>query len=168
MWIDRGVSRPTAWITIRHLYFEQNTHENSLIKIIMYNATCTKSHIDVEEHLVPFPPVAHLKSGPNNRSSWPSLMLPMFGSNPSNLGSNLNRTCPNRYLRFGSDGFGWVRFGVRPLGFLVHACEPRCTRSNPSELRLSSTRARCIYMANRLLACNQCWFGSTTKALQQD
>ena len=38
MWIDRGVSRPTAWITIRFLYFEQNTHDNPLIKTTMYNA----------------------------------------------------------------------------------------------------------------------------------
>jgi len=72
MWIDRGVSRPTAWITTWFLYLEQNTHENSLIKTIMYNATCTNSDIDVEKHLVPFPPVAHLKSGPNSRSSRPS------------------------------------------------------------------------------------------------
>jgi len=52
--------------------FKRNTGTKSLVKIIMYNATCTNSHIYVEEHLVPFPPVAHLKSGPNNRSSRPS------------------------------------------------------------------------------------------------
>ena len=71
-WIDRSVSRPTAWITVQFLYFEQNTCENSLIKTIMYNSTYTNSHTDVEEHLVPFPPVAYLKSGPNNQSSRPS------------------------------------------------------------------------------------------------
>ena len=40
--------------------------------------------------------------------SMSGLMLPMFGS-------NLNRTCLNRYLRCGSAGFRWVRFGVQPL-----------------------------------------------------
>jgi len=52
--------------------FKRNTRTKSLVKIIMYNATCTTSHKDVEECLVPFPPVAHLTSWPNNRSSRPS------------------------------------------------------------------------------------------------
>ena len=71
------------------------------------------------------------------------LMLPMFGSNPLNLGSNLNRTCLNRYLRCGSAGFGWVRFGVRPSASCservrtsVHAFEPVGTHSSSSFLGL--------------------------------
>ena len=35
-----------------------------MVKIVVYNATCTDSHRDVEERLVPFPPVAYLTSGP--------------------------------------------------------------------------------------------------------
>jgi len=52
----RGQTVTTTWITIRFLYFEQNTHKESFT--IMYDATCTNTHIDVEEHLAPFPPVA--------------------------------------------------------------------------------------------------------------
>ena len=63
-----GVGRPT-WITIRSLYFEQNTYRKPFIKTITYNATSTNSHIDVGERLLSFPPVAHPTSGPNNRSS---------------------------------------------------------------------------------------------------
>jgi len=61
------VGRPTAWITIWFLYFKWNKHTKSLVKIIMYNATCTNSHKDVEEYLVPFPLIAHSHpvSGPN-------------------------------------------------------------------------------------------------------
>jgi len=52
--------------------FKRNMRTKSLVKIIMYNTTCTISHKDVEEYLVPFPPIAHLTSGPNNGSSRPS------------------------------------------------------------------------------------------------
>ena len=66
-----GAGRPTTWITIWFLYFEQNTHKKLFIKAIMCNATSTNSHINVEEHLVLFPrPVAwHPTSGPLNSNS---------------------------------------------------------------------------------------------------
>jgi len=50
---------------------KQDTHKNMLIKTVMYNATCTNSHRDIEECLAPFPLVAysHPMSGSNDRSS---------------------------------------------------------------------------------------------------
>jgi len=68
------VGRPTAWNTICFLYLKRDKRTKSLVKIIMYNATCTNSHKDVEEYLMPSPFVAHSHptSGPNNRSSRPS------------------------------------------------------------------------------------------------
>jgi len=66
------VGRPITWITIWFLYFKRNKRTESLVKIIMYNATCT--HKDVEEYLVPFPLATHSHpmSGPNNRSPRPN------------------------------------------------------------------------------------------------
>jgi len=60
MWVDLLHGLRSGFCTL----FKRNKCTNSVVKIVVYNATCTDSHRDVEERLVPFPPVAYLTSGP--------------------------------------------------------------------------------------------------------
>jgi len=81
---------------------------------------------------------------------YPTVMLPMFGSNPSNLGSNLNRTgCePLLAVRFRHVWAGLV-LGLLPSHLRctrASACERIRTRWNCSNLAQTAT----VITPNRL------------------